>query len=590
MDNSNLKENNKKNLPKKSNPNYRNKFYEMQDLVKEKAKLKEELKKYETEISNFNNNTNSNSNSNKIHLLSNFKNENEEKNNEKHYKPEERTENLFIKSSNQIMKNRFMKNIFSKRRILNILGIPINNDQIKTYARNWKMFDSLMILSNFFIMIFAFIDYEINFTYPRTEIPKNYLFRYLMSIISFFAILCVVLRHYYKLKWNNWKFYEGNVNNYYSEPEELEDEWFIDGQINLIDNRFRKFIKLGLFIDILVNLLVPNPFFNFIIKSIEMDRDKNEYIIIDYLYSDIIFIFIILRIIYLIRATVNYSIFTDEYAQELSKKNGIKSNVRFALKCLFKTYDIKFVIVFFFISNVILGFVLRVFERPFWVYKEKNELEYISNSFWLIFITMLTIGFGEFVPYSFGGRIICMIAGLWGIFICSLFTVSLFGLFDLSKDQFSVFVKVIKGRTAINFIENAYLYRKNNKDKTNSKKNSNPKKSEYDEMLKAFISFKKMRNESDNIYRSNGNLFYNNRLMKEIKKVSFKFDKIEKDMEFINNNITGKNNKFNNKNIDKNYDYNDNKNDNEFNALDLNSEKDIEINENKSNIKLIKKN
>ena len=150
-----------------------------------------------------------------------------------------------------------------------------------------------------------------------------------MSIISFFAILCVVLRHYYKLKWNNWKFYEGNVNNYYSEPEELEDEWFIDGQINLIDNRFRKFIKLGLFIDILVNLLVPNPFFNFIIKSIEMDRDKNEYIIIDYLYSDIIFIFIILRIIYLIRATVNYSIFTDEYAQELSKKNGIKSNVRF---------------------------------------------------------------------------------------------------------------------------------------------------------------------------------------------------------------------------------------------------------------------
>jgi len=141
---------------------------------------------------------------------------------------------------------------------------------------------------------------------------------------------------------------------------------------------------------------------------------------------------------------------------------------------------------------------------------------------------MLTIGYGDFVPYTFGGRLISMVAGLWGTFICSLVVVCLYGLFDLSNDQFLVFVRIVKGRSAIKFIENAYLLRRK---RVLEKRKKNETKDDYDEMIESFNEFKNMRNESKSIYRSNGLLFYNMKLLKEMKKVLHKFDKLEYDIE-----------------------------------------------------------
>lgn len=502
--------------------NYRNKYYEMLELKQNKSPEKSKSTNLESKKIE-------NKDANKADDSSSHR---------KYYKKRSETEqNFFVKSSNQIFNNPIIRNIFSKKRLFGFLGISSYMANANIYARYWKLCDSLMILSNFFIMIFAFFDYEINFSYPRNVTPKSYLFRDLICLFSIFSICCVILRHYYKLKWKNPYVFSSNKNNFYtySDPtDDEEDDWFINENISFMGNKFKKFFKLGLFIDILVNLLVPNPFFDFIITSIEIDGKANQYVKIEYLYSDIMFVFILIRIVYLIRATINYSIFTDNYANSVSKEYGMSCNIRFALKCILKTHHIKVVILFFITSNIILGFVLRVFERPFLAFKGRLELEYLTNSIWLVFITMLTIGFGDFVPYTFGGRIICMIAGLWGTFICSLVVVCLYGLFDLSNDQFLVFVKIVKGRSAIRFIENAYLYRKA---KFIEKVHINEARSYFDSMISSFNEFKNMRNESKSIYRSNGLLFYNMRLLKEMKRALHRFDKLEYDLEAIGNPI-----------------------------------------------------
>ncbi len=540
---------NEKRFIDKSKPDYKNKFYEMQDIniknIKEieknndynskdkKAKILNFNDKTDLNFSKFDPKTKSLNSDNSGLNIKNYSN----KNSNQYYNKTSTndSENFLVSASNQLLRHRIIRIFFSKKNFFNILGIPTQYSQMNIYARYWKLYDSLMILSNFFIMIFAFIDYETNFSYPRSTIPETYLFRYIIFIFSLFAIFCVISRHYYKQRWKNPNLYKTDNYVSYSEYNNIDiddDDWFLDEHIGFIKNKFPKFFKTGLFIDILVNLLIPNPFFDFIIPSIEIDGRENKLIKIEYLYSDIMLILIIVRIIYLIRATINYSIFTDNYANSISKEFGVSCNIRFALKCILKTHHIKIVMLFFLASNLIFGFVLHVFERPFWASKQRIEFDFFSNSVWLIFVSMLTIGYGDLVPYTFFGRIIVMIASLWGVFIISLVVVCLYGLFDLSNNQFLVFVKIAKGRSAIKFIENAYLYRKT---RFFQGKGKNDAKDDYDEMISGFNEFKSMRKESKSIYRSNGLVFYNTKLLSEMKKAMFKFEKMEYDVENLGN-------------------------------------------------------
>ena len=181
----------------------------------------------------------------------------------------------------------------------------------------------------------------------------------------------------------------------------------------------------------------------------------------------------------------------------------------------------------FFASVVIFGFMLRIFDRPLWVLKGRIEFESYFIPMWCIFVTMLTIGFGDFFPITFLGKVITYIAALWGVFICSLIIVCLQGLLDLSNDQFSVFTKILKSRTAMNFIETAYIFHKKKSRAVNRRELKMKYSYLYGEMLQFFYEFKNMRNESKSIYRSNGLMHYNMKMLKEMKKINQRMDKID---------------------------------------------------------------
>jgi hypothetical protein len=50
---------------------------------------------------------------------------------------------------------------------------------------------------------------------------------------------------------------------------------------------------------------------------------------------------------------------------------------------------------------------------------------YLWNSMWCVIITMTTVGFGDFVPKTYLGRIIAILACIWGNFLISLMVISL---------------------------------------------------------------------------------------------------------------------------------------------------------------------
>ena len=74
------------------------------------------------------------------------------------------------------------------------------------------------------------------------------------------------------------------------------------------------------------------------------------------------------------------------------------------------------------LSTFVLGLALRVFERASIADENFN---YIWNAFWVVILTMTTIGYGDIYPTTHLGRVTCIIACIWGVFILSLFVVAL---------------------------------------------------------------------------------------------------------------------------------------------------------------------
>ena len=258
-----------------------------------------------------------------------------------------------------------IKDILTGRQVFHWLGLPTKFDELSYYSRWWKFLDVCITVQNMLVFLLCTIDYEQNYSYPRAPLTYYTGLRIWIQFVNIGCILNILFRHWLKHKWANVKIVEKiHVDNAYE--TNLEDEWLSEDKI-IIGEGKRKFLQKGLFFDIMLNLLLPYPYLDYEFYWKEIDRDKNEQVDIKYLFSDILFLLVIMRaVIYLIRALINYSMFYDHYAHSLCKEYGVKCNIRFVIKCILKTEHIKVVLVAFLSSIYIFGLSIRVIDRPFW--------------------------------------------------------------------------------------------------------------------------------------------------------------------------------------------------------------------------------
>lgn len=86
---------------------------------------------------------------------------------------------------------------------------------------------------------------------------------------------------------------------------------------------------------------------------------------VPYFLSDLIMIFMFLRIYGLIRHYERYHEFTDLNSKAVCRSFGFESGRMFTVKCELYYHQATFIIVLFFTSVIILAFILRVFELPY---------------------------------------------------------------------------------------------------------------------------------------------------------------------------------------------------------------------------------
>lgn len=172
-----------------------------------------------------------------------------------------------------------------------------------------------------------------------------------------------------------------------------------------------------------INLLHPIPFFEyqFIMRTLNHP--------VRYSLSTVLSNLLFLRFYLLIRVIVQCSKWTDVESEEICENEGFRPTFTFSLKAWVKQRPFLSILINFVCSMLTFGFAVRTFERGFYEDREYSMISpsdksyqnynYVWNSFWLLVVTMSSVGYGDFYPITHFGRLVVVIASFWGMVIVS---------------------------------------------------------------------------------------------------------------------------------------------------------------------------
>ncbi|XP_053547191.1 intermediate conductance calcium-activated potassium channel protein 4 [Bombina bombina] len=128
--------------------------------------------------------------------------------------------------------------------------------------------------------------------------------------------------------------------------------------------------------------------------------------------TDIILSILMFLRIYLIPRTVllHSRVLVDASYRSIGALNNIKFQYQFVMKILMNTCPGRVLLILALSLWIVSSWVLSVCERDY--YRGTDSL---TNALWLVPITFLTIGYGDVVPQTVCGKIVCLSTGVMGV-------------------------------------------------------------------------------------------------------------------------------------------------------------------------------
>ncbi len=134
------------------------------------------------------------------------------------------------------------------------------------------------------------------------------------------------------------------------------------------------------------------------------------------------------RVYIVLRSLVNITIYSSPRSSRLCQQNGVDHNLLYSIKCILNEEPLRAIFVVFVITLIFLGIGLKLSEGVLLANNPTlpvTGFEQYSNCFWCVFITMGTVGYGDYFPKTFPGRTIIFVTALTGIVLSSILIVSL---------------------------------------------------------------------------------------------------------------------------------------------------------------------
>ena len=170
----------------------------------------------------------------------------------------------------------------------------------------------------------------------------------------------------------------------------------------------------------------------------------------------------VFRLVYLFKVIKNMTKWSSLTAENVCEKYVCQANSSFAFKALQKEYPFITLTIIFVLTCICFGFSLRVFELHYWETKQEilQDWTYEWNAVWCIFVSMTTVGYGDFFPKTHLGRIIVIIACIVGTYFVSMMMVFMTQKSILNDTEFKSYKLVarLKLRKEIKSIQANLVY------------------------------------------------------------------------------------------------------------------------------------
>jgi len=186
------------------------------------------------------------------------------------------------------------------------------------------------------------------------------------------------------------------------------------------------------------HILLPELLFNAIHMPPGLDYEftySNQGKEVRYSMDSLVTFLMLIRIYLVLRLITKFSRWRNKNAQRICSREGIEADTIFALKCLMQEAPYTVLFTNFMISSLIFGFAVRTVERVYYedeatgrIFPTEDSYQdytFMWNGWWLIVVTMTTVGFGDFFAKTYLGRAVSIIACFYGVFLVSLMVVTL---------------------------------------------------------------------------------------------------------------------------------------------------------------------
>lgn len=173
-------------------------------------------------------------------------------------------------------------------------------------------------------------------------------------------------------------------------------------------------------------MILPHPVPILQGKTFALFQTYNE-VYLNHSYNDMLSLLLIVKIYIVVRALINISTFSSPRAIRLCYQNGFQHNLLYVVKCLLNESPLSAIAANFVGMLMVFGYALKVSEGVLFLYNPGlcTGFESYANCFWCIFITMSTVGYGDYYPKTLPGRSIILITAISGVLLSSLLIVSL---------------------------------------------------------------------------------------------------------------------------------------------------------------------
>ena len=317
--------------------------------------------------------------------------------------------------------------------------------QQRDQYNRWRYYEFVSAGFSLLGLVAQTTDYELRYDTARvhyrcSEKDIGDYYRHICVLFSVISIGFQIARHYIKHTWEKAK-----------ATMRLSGDGYYRGK----ESVFRP----GLFVDVGVLCVFPYPGITGTVMQMERCQMTDRIWAdtpICYTWSELLFVLMFARVYLILRCLFVYYSLMDRHSRFTAAQFAVKANTRFTIQSLVRIRPYTMLLLFWIPISMILAIMIRVFERP---YIDCTHLDYdpYSNALWLAMMTITTVNYADFYPTTHYGRIVAMLAGIWGLFLISMMVIIMSRSFSLTIHQQQALYQINVSRHAAKVIVAAFL-------------------------------------------------------------------------------------------------------------------------------------